>query len=386
MPSYYYHLKFELYATPDPTAKSTNSNDYTVGSADEIWVPAPGSSIFDDLPSHPRTSSGSNNNNGRQAAAATTTSWPRGRDATDGPHDYADVTARQAAAFAGSATKIIDCGAQRGRAHDEVDDGGATGGGGGGGRRGRNIVRLSERRFREGASLSLSPPPKVSDGIGPATAVRDWRFGRVRIESFDLVEDGNGTISQSGVTMSKMAGSTVQAETAATPAASLGPNLGGVGLATKARYVPLETKNTEAGWGIVHLYREGDESDALRGLPDPQDGDDGNGNGVGSADEEGTILCIPAVPSYMSPIDFLGFVGEKWRGDVSHYRMVMTSRMSRYMVLMKFRDRKRAREWRKEFDGKPFDSVEVLFPILRLGGARGANYGSNRPKSATLHS
>jgi BRCA1-associated protein len=63
----------------------------------------------------------------------------------------------------------------------------------------------------------------------------------------------------------------------------------------------------------------------------------------------------------MSPSDFLGFVGEKWRGYVSHYRMVLTDGMSRYMVLMKFRDGRRAREWRKEFDGKPFDSVEVSY-------------------------
>jgi BRCA1-associated protein len=147
-----------------------------------------------------------------------------------------------------------------------------------------------------------------------------------------------------------------------------------MGLATKARYVPLETKNTEAGWGIVHLYREGDESSALRELPEARDGPaQGHSrtpDGGGPGDDEGTILCIPAVPSYMSPSDFLGFVGEKWRGHVSHYRMVMTSTMSRYMVLMKFRDHRRAREWRKEFDGKPFDSVEVscLPPALETLG------------------
>jgi len=81
-------------------------------------------------------------------------------------------------------------------------------------------------------------------------------------------------------------------------------------------------------------------------------------------------LCVPAVPSYMSPSDFLGFVGEKWRGDVSHYRMVMTSRMSRYMVLMKFRDAKRARQFRKEFDGRPFDSVEVSIPSSAFSRSR----------------
>lgn len=143
----------------------------------------------------------------------------------------------------------------------------------------------------------------------------------------------------------------------AQPAASLGPNLGGMGQATKGRYVPLnlETKNTEAGWGIVHLYREADEEAALKANPE---GGDGGG-------EDGMILCIPAVPSYLSPRDFLGFIGEKWRGDVCHYRMVMTSRMGRYMVLMKFRDERIAKEWRREFDGKPFDSLKEVSLMVR---------------------
>jgi BRCA1-associated protein len=88
------------------------------------------------------------------------------------------------------------------------------------------------------------------------------------------------------------------------------------------------------------------------------DGESGSGGGSDDEDD-GTILCIPAVPSYLSPSDFLGFVGEKWRGDVCHYRMVMTSRMNRYMVLMKFQDKWKAAEWRKEFDGRGFNSMEV---------------------------
>ncbi len=75
-----------------------------------------------------------------------------------------------------------------------------------------------------------------------------------------------------------------------------------------------------------------------------------------------TTLCIPAVPSYLTPSDFLGFVGEKTREEVSHFRMVMTGRMNRYLVLMKFRDGNAARRWRKEWDGKVFNSMEVSFP------------------------
>lgn len=138
------------------------------------------------------------------------------------------------------------------------------------------------------------------------------------------------------------------------PAASLGPNLGGPGQATKGKFVPLETKNTEAGWGIVHLYRETNDSNASSSATTSGATHDECLNG-----DDGTILCIPSVPSYFTPNAFLSFVGRKWVGDVSHYRMVMTSSMSRYMVLMKLRDTKIAEAWRQEFDGKAFDTMEV---------------------------
>ena len=139
----------------------------------------------------------------------------------------------------------------------------------------------------------------------------------------------------------------------AAPAASLGPVLGGAGQDTRGRYTLLEQKETEAGWGIVHLYREGGGRSAFSGQDDNAD-DIGSSNG-----SDGTILCIPAVPSYLTPRDFLGFVGETWSHDVTHYRMVLTSRTNRYMVLLKFRDRSKARAWRSAFDGRVFNSMEA---------------------------
>lgn len=167
----------------------------------------------------------------------------------------------------------------------------------------------------------------------------------MRVESFDTMAAGEGA----------------QAHEQSRPAPSLGPTFGGPGRETKGRYVPLETKNTDAGWGIVHLYR-GEEDGHHEGVGGDGvvEGGSGSGHGDGADDgDDGTILCIPAVPGYLSPSDFLGFVGEKWRGDVAHYRMVMTSRMNRYMVLMKFRDKFQAADWRREFDGKAFNSMEV---------------------------
>ena len=365
MSPYYYHLKFELYAAPDPTATASGSGD-SHGDRKDIWVPTAASSIFDDLPSHARRSH---------------TSEPVLRT----PRHRRDERASERKFGGGGASaeepRVIDCGAPSATA----SRGGRT----------SNFEFLSERQWR--ARSRSSPPPKFLAGIGPRTAAKDWRFGRVSIESFDLggpPKDRTTMARGTEVEEEEVAKREDGATQHAAPAASLGPNLGGMGQATKGRYVPLETKNTEAGWGIVHLYREADESSALRAVPGVlgDDGinedvvDDKGGGGASSDGDDGTILCIPAVPSYLSPGDFLGFIGAKWRGDVSHYRMVMTSRLSRYMVLMKFRDKRIAREWRKEFDGKPFDNLEVRhFPrdnFVVLLGEPWANHHSLSPRFA----
>ena len=46
--------------------------------------------------------------------------------------------------------------------------------------------------------------------------------------------------------------------------------------------------------------------------------------------------------------------------------MVRTSRANRYMVLMKFKNGKRAREWQYEWNGKVFNSIEVSARVHEL--------------------
>lgn len=165
----------------------------------------------------------------------------------------------------------------------------------------------------------------------------------MNIESIDF-ENGKDT---------DMAVESENPNAAAFAALELGPTLGGDGSSTRAECVSLPTKNTEVGWGVVHFYR-GEEMPPPGLAPESamEDGEDG-------VDEECTTLCIPAVPSFILPSEFLGFVGERWRGDVTHFRMVMTSRMSRYLVLLKFRDSQKAKEWQREFNGKVFNSMVV---------------------------
>lgn len=306
MPSYFYHIKFELYPTPDPISTAIETEDHS-----DIWLPLPGASVFDDFPSHPRPD------------RRTFYRVPNTPEST--LHGSANYTSPYATAGQNSSTSslgIIDCGAAARPSVKESE---------------RKIEIVSERQWLERANSF--PPPNSSAAIHPQNAVKDWRFGRVSLETVDL---------RTGHTMTGEA-----SRNAPSAAPSLGPMFGGAGTATKADFLPLETKNTELGWGVVHFYREGEETPSLVET-------DGQGNVTGdSKDNDCTTLCIPAVPAYMSPGDLMGFVGEKWRGDISHCRMVMTSRMNRYLVLLKFRDNFRAKQWRREFDGKVFNTMEV---------------------------
>jgi BRCA1-associated protein len=168
-------------------------------------------------------------------------------------------------------------------------------------------------------------------------------------------------------------------------------------LATKGKYVPLDHKTSESIWGVVHLYRDAEDTPSLYDQSDLRyslarhaslqldaggsvSGSDGGrqlayrgGNGGSGGRDAGedqvpsedcTMLCILAVPLYLSPGDFLAIVGEDTRDAVSHFRMIRTSRANRYMVLMKFRSGTKAREWQKEWNGKVVNSLGVSLSTL----------------------
>lgn len=307
MPSYFYHLKFELYPTSEPTKVAHDLAD--------VWLPLPGTDIFSELPSHPLKDKRKAVGPYRpQASPVQTPKIPR--------RPSQQSASNKAVA---SGTGVIDCGP--GRAEPENRDD-------------KNIEVLSERQW---AARSQSfPPPAAIVAICPETAIRDWRFGRVRIESFDE-ETRNHDMDGTDVGSSSHA------------ATGIGPTYSSGGRPTKARYLPVETTNTEAGWGVVHFYREQEETPSLR-LPSAEEGD-------GQREDDCTVLCIPAVPSYMMPRDLLGFIGHQWREGISHYRIVTTAQANRYLVLMKFQSSTRARQWQKEFNGKPLSDVvcQVVF-------------------------
>jgi len=221
-------------------------------------------------------------------------------------------------------------------------------------------------------SSSSASPPYTKLPASPSNLKNDLRLDKVSIECIDMVP----STRENPVTT------------------AIGTDILG-GLRTKGQYTPLDQKTSDSVWGIVHLYRDTQETPFLGADEYPAElkgssaaaarqsvaeygfgGEDSTSSsgssklrprGVGGAasqpDEEYTTLCVLAVPSYMSASDLLGFVGEATMDDVSHFRMIRTARANRYMVLMKFRSGKKAREWQRVWNGKVFNSMEVRFLI-----------------------
>lgn len=166
--------------------------------------------------------------------------------------------------------------------------------------------------------------------LNTADFTKDWRFGKVEVDSIDMDH--------------------VSAD------ARHERDLASFGAAIRGKYVATSAKTSEVGWGVVHLFR------------DAQPASDNTFQRLGSTDDkeesefmdkECTTLCILAVPSYMTPSDLLGWLGEQTREEVSHLRLVRTGRANRYMVLMKFRDASVCKNWQREWNGKLFSSMEV---------------------------
>lgn len=161
-------------------------------------------------------------------------------------------------------------------------------------------------------------------------ASKDWRNDLVSVESIDM---------------------SLQADTRAEEAAKSPAS----GLHTKAVYLPSEPRTSNVGYGVVHLYRDVEDSGGKRAAASHSDRQDA---GPPFDQQECSTLCILAVPSWMMPSDLLGFVGEQARNDVSHFRLIRTERANKYMALMKFRSAKRAQEWHKQNNGRLFSSAE----------------------------
>ena len=203
------------------------------------------------------------------------------------------------------------------------------------------------------SSLSLEQP---SIEASASSRSRDWRYDLIFTQTINMVPSSARNKHES------------KAEELGniTNGISDGPR----GLATKGRFEPVEPQNKELGWGVVRLYRDAEETSGLYDEPiiTPHGKHSKASRSAATLsrtdnecfrDEDCTTLCILAVPSYLTPSDFLGFVGEKTRDEVSHFRMIRTERSNRYKVLMRLLIGNSEREWSREWNGKGFDGMEV---------------------------
>lgn len=203
----------------------------------------------------------------------------------------------------------------------------------------------------------ISPCSSSGSEKQPSTSLhspsRDWRYDKIKIQDITMASAAASDKHETSTETSRKITNEI----------SVGPG----GLATKGRYEPCDPDQEELGWGVVRLYRDLEETPGLydesttpkHSKPGKSQSRREKNEKPAFREEDCTTLCILAVPSYLTPSDFLGFVGEKTRDVVSHFRMVRTERGNRYMVLMKFRNGKSAREWRRDWNGKAFDGMEV---------------------------
>lgn len=240
---------------------------------------------------------------------------------------------------------------------------------------------------RSSNSSGTTAKPYAKSAISSFEIEHDLRLDHVSIQCIDMVAPDQDPVSKRTPKRDCSSDNPV--------ATGIGADILG-GLRTKGRYIPLDQQTSDSVWGIVHLYRDAQETPYLTVDEYPADlkgsaaaarqpSDEVGGNSVSAGagpdadraehdiehvlqpDDHCTTLCVLAVPSYLSPSDFLGFVGEATLDDVSHFRMIRTARANRYMVLMKFRNGKKAREWQRVWNGKVFNSMEVRFSIPCLG-------------------
>jgi BRCA1-associated protein len=203
------------------------------------------------------------------------------------------------------------------------------------------------------STSSSSPAPRYTRSPACAfTLENDLRLDKISVECIDMIPSSRNNPVTTGI----------------------GTEILG-GLRTKGLYRDAN-ETPFLGTDEYPAELKGSSAAARRSYADTEiRGGSGNGKARASGSNAGselasqaeydcTTLCILAVPSYMSASDLLGFVGEATMDDVSHFRMIRTARANRYMVLMKFRSGKKAREWQKEWNGKVFNSMEVCSASL----------------------
>ncbi|GJJ11224.1 hypothetical protein Clacol_005456 [Clathrus columnatus] len=188
----------------------------------------------------------------------------------------------------------------------------------------------------------------------------DWRFGAIVIDWIDRELVGTPKISmepQNTVTQNQQKNKSVMR--------NADDNF------SKSRMYEGSTTLPE---GVVHMYRHSHNYNQNIATFTPVDQDtsiidsfsnkDVKANMVKVDDSnDGSTLAVLAVPSYMTPIDFMTFIAPASE-SIAHLRMIRDSSPNRSIVLLKFRAREDAILFSQEYNGRPYNVLEVYISSL----------------------
>ncbi|KAG0291569.1 hypothetical protein BGZ96_005069 [Linnemannia gamsii] len=256
---------------------------------------------------------------------------------------------------------------------------------------------------RKGKAVAKSNDDKQETSTGSTLSHPndDYRFGPISVASLDLskvtpalaVKEKSGTTFVTTATTNTNLNSNTKSRTTKSKKMSPSTTTASAAAATTTNASdPRSTgfRDSEPAQGILRLYRDTNEittgeitattgtdqetastttatsySAALSAGTDNPDEQPLVTSGAGTQEhgtqiiqpDQGTSVCVLAVPSYLSPGDFLNFVGPV-RPNVSHFRIIRDSVPNRFMVLMKFRTKEATAEFYTHYNGKVFSSLE----------------------------
>ncbi|KAI9272428.1 hypothetical protein EDC94DRAFT_555087 [Helicostylum pulchrum] len=109
----------------------------------------------------------------------------------------------------------------------------------------------------------------------------------------------------------------------------------------------LDEKTVQLGYGLLRLYK------STEPVPELQDLD----TALSKDQDQDTIICVLAVPSYMTYKDFTNFLGAA-NANITHYRFIRDYSPNKYTVLLKFKNRQSAFACHQKFNGRRFNMTE----------------------------
>jgi len=133
--------------------------------------------------------------------------------------------------------------------------------------------------------------------------------------------------------------------------------------------VPFYSGNptVEITEGVLRLYKDNHYALKTSQTADPLRVSelDSNNNSLNSNDSSSllpplrsVLTLVLGVPSYLTPSDFINFIGVHIKG-LSNMRVIRDSSDTKYMMIIKFLDQWAADQFYLEYHGKPFHSMEI---------------------------